>query len=295
MTDQLTNQFLSEASRSPYPFAGPADPFTLAIVDASVTTSVPGDIVLLTDFNPVTGRFAVSAASTVIVALTDPTVRTVFGAYTVLEAVTAQGQVALSFLTANAPPAVTGAVYEFVPKVVTYGSAELLTSVFSGTTEVVTVGGILTLVASANMDLVTTVDSNGNAVVTINAEFDSALPCQEAGIVTHVSEITTVNGVAPDSNGNLTLNGKGVWLVEKIPSVSALRLTTIGAPCCDCPDYVTTFENMRVVASDLKNVWIKVREAQSAYQQQLAYVRFLLQAPIVGSVLPGETDRIATP
>lgn len=291
--DQLTPDFYGQNRWNAYPFTGPLDAFTSAVVDAAVTVpgGLQGEQITLQVFNPA-GNMRVRAGTTVIVETTDPIAVTTFGAYTVWEARTAEGQVSLVFLTANVPPGVVSGTYEFIPSVVSYGPSELVMAVSSGSTEVAGPGEDLTLASGSNVALSYATDAAGNPEITFAAAFDSTLPCTPSTFVSS-RRIKTINGVPPNANGDFMLVGKGIWMVEKVPGSKTVRITNTGAPCCDCEDYLAFFELIRATSDGMGVSSETIVKAQDAYKQLLAYVRFMLNAPVVGGVLPGETDRIA--
>lgn len=290
--DQLTPDFYGQNKWSPYPFTGPLDAFTSAVVDAAVTVpgAAQGEAAVLEIFDPA-GRLQVRAGATVVVALTDPIAVTTFGAYTVWEARTAEGQVSLVFLTASVPPGAAGS-YEFVPTVVSYGPAEILMGVSSGATEVAGPGDDLTLDSGGNVALTYTLDTGGNPEITVTGEFDASQPCTPSS-VTNLRSVKTINGVRPNANGDFIFVGKGIWMVEKVPGAKTIRISNTGSACCDCSDYTAFFELIRATSDGMGTSAGNVVKAQDAYKQLIAYVRFMLNAPVVGGVLPGENDRIA--
>ncbi len=289
---QFTTDFLSQNKHIAYPFVGPATAFNRPFVDASVSTALSGGRVVLRSWDPL-GHFVVYVDSVLLVGPTDLVTKTTFGAYSIWESSSDRGQVTLVFLTATPPPAQLSCNYEFVPHVVTYGAGNDLIAVVAKSQEIAGPGQVAGIVAGPNMDAETTTDSNGNATVVLSAAFDTAKPCGSF-IPATVPFISTINKIQPDKNGNFVFVGKGIFLVEKVPGTNALRLTSVGRECCSCSDYAAVFEIMRKLVGELGPINDTLSKAQSSYLQQLAYVRFLLQSPIVGSVLPGEDDRIAT-
>lgn len=291
--DQLTPDFYGQNHWNAFPFTGPLDNFTSSIVDAAITVpgEAQGEKVILQAFNLV-GAMKVVAGATTIVDVSDPVAITIFGAYTVWEARTAEGQVSLVFLTISPPPNVAGGTYEFIPSAVSYGPAELVLAVSSGASEVAGPGEDLTLLDGSNVELSYDTDSVGNPEITITAEFDSTQPCTPT-TVTNARAIKTINGVPPNANGDFTFVGKGIWMVEKTPGSDVVRITNTGVSCCDCADYLAFFEIIRGTSDGMGEAAGTIVKAQDAYKQLIAYVRFMLNAPVVGGVLPGEIDRIA--
>ena len=60
------------------------------------------------------------------------------------------------------------------------------------------------------------------------------------GIVA-VPYIGSINGLRPDGNGNFTFTGLSTFTVDKVPGSvpPVLRITNVGEPCCECPDYIS--------------------------------------------------------
>lgn len=291
--DQLTPDFYGQNRWNAFPFLGPLDAFTSAIVDAAVTApgGAQGEPVILEIFDPA-GHLQVRAGTVPVVALTDPVAITVFGAYTIWEARTAEGQVSLVFLTTSGPPGVPSGAYEFVPSVISYGPTELVLGVSTGGTEVVGPGEDLTLLDGGNVVLSYATDASGNPEITVTGEFDASQPCVPSTI-TNLRAVKTINGVHPNANGDFLFTGKGIWMVEKVPGSKTIRISNTGTACCDCEDYLAFFELIRTTSGGMGTAAENVVKAQDAYKQLIAYVRFMLNAPVVGGVLPGETDRIA--
>lgn len=291
--DQLTPDFYGQNRWTPYPFTGPLDAFTSAVVDAAVTVpgSAQGEMVTLEAFDPA-GHLQLRAGTSVIISLSDPVAITVFGAYTIWEARTSEAQLSLTFLTASTPPGVASAAYEFIPSVVSYGPTELVLGVSSGGVEVAGPGDDLTLLDGGNVVLSYAADIAGNPEITVAGEFDTTQPCTPSTI-TNLRAVKTINGVPPNANGDFIFTGKGIWMVEKVPGAKVIRISNTGSACCDCSDYLAFFELIRTTSSGMDASAENVVKAQDAYKQLIAYVRFMLNAPVVGGVLPGETDRIA--
>lgn len=291
--DQLTPDFYGQNRWSAYPFTGPLDAFTSAVVDAAITVpgGSQGEQVTLEVFDPA-GHLRVRAGTALVVNTTDPVAVTVFGAYTVWEARTSEGQVSVVFLTANVPPGVFSGTYEFIPSVISYGPVELVTSVSSGATEIAGPGEDLMLLDGSNVGIAYALDTAGNPEITISGAFDATEPCAPSTI-TNLRAVKTINGVPPNTNGDFFFAGKGIWMVEKIPGAKTLRISNTGSACCDCADYTAFFELIRATSNGMDTSADTVVKAQDAYKQLIAYVRFMLNAPVVGGVLPGESNRIA--
>jgi len=291
--DQLTPDFYGQNRWNPFPFTGPLDAFTSAVVDAAITVpgGYQGAAITLQVFDPA-GHLRILAGGSVIIDTTVPVSVTVFGAYTVWEARTTEGQISLAFLTASVPPGVFSGTYEFVPSVVSYGPSELVVAVSSGSTEVAGPGEDLSLLSGSNVSLTYTTDAAGNSEITISAAFDSTLPCTPT-TVTNLRSLKTINGVSPNANGDFRLAGRGIWMVEKVPGSDIVRITNTGFACCDCENYLEFFELLRDTSVRLEAPGDTIVKAQDSYKQLIAYVRFMLNTTVVGGVLPGETDRIA--
>lgn len=294
MSDQLTPDFYGANRWNPYPFTGPHDDFTAAVIDASISTArgQQGLAVTLTDFS-ISGHIEVKVGTETLVALTDIAGVSSFGDYDIWEFLVAEGQVTLVLLRAAISSMVFTGPYEFVPGVISYGPEELVLSMVVDTTEAAGPGENLTLLRGPNINFEVETDPlTGNSTITVNAAFDPTQPCSPESIV-RLPGIRTINGVPPDSNGNFFLGAKGIWLVGKVPGAKELRVSNIGAACCDCQDYEEFFELLRGVVEGLQTPKDNLELVQDAYKQLLAYIRFLLQTQSIGGVLPGETNRLA--
>lgn len=104
--------------------------------------------------------------------------------------------------------------------------------------------GVVTLEAGSNIVLATNSTDPLNPVVTISAQvLETSLlgrcPCEDQA----AQAITSINGVAPDSNGNMTLDGNACIAITG--STPVITLTDkCSTPCCGCSE-------LAVVTADL--------------------------------------------
>lgn len=301
MSDQVTPDFYTSNEGTAYPFVGPSDSFTRPFVDASVTLppGTPVGDVILSRFDLPAGFFEIKAGSEIVIPYGTPVAVTTFGSYVIWEARTAETQAVLVFGAGAAIPVVTSGTYVFQERAVSLGAGRELYVAALGQ-EIAGPGRTLKLADGSYVTLDAEVTETGDTVLTINADF-AVIPgvpipeCKPTDVVAANNGISTVNGIAPNSQGNLTILGDGVYVVDKVPGEAKLLVTNVGEACCDCPDYITFYGSMKTVVISMSDVSTELLKAQDSYKQLLAFARFLLLAPVAGSAAPGDTGRIATP
>jgi hypothetical protein len=293
MTDQVTFNFYSSNEGTQYPFEGPSDAFSRPFVDAqvSVLSADAVEDVVLTQWD-LQGAFEVKSGAQMLIPLGTPVSQVFFGDYCIWEARTTAASVTLVFV-ANAPPvSMVTSSYVFQERAVTRGSAGELYIAVDGV-EVAGPGSTLQLKSGPNVYLSTAPRDSGDATVTFTARFNKANGCNNTQIE-KLPYVFTINDISPDANGNFMLHGEGTYLINKLPGKRALEVTNFGTPCCDCQDYTALYDTMRTVATNYNDIALEILKSQDAYRQLLAYVRFLLQSPVVGGVGADDVDRIAT-
>jgi hypothetical protein len=232
-------------------------------------------------------EFEIRTASTIIIPWGTHVVVTDFGAYWILSAETATAQATIVITKDILTLAfdLTPSGYEFVPNVLSYSSSSLVTLFKASGLDVAGIGATLTVEEGSHVVVDEVVDTVGNSVITFSAVYNPSGPCVPVSLG-NKSPIKTINGVGPaKSTGCFILGRKGTYVIDKIltPGINGISIINVGEPCCSCWDYIDAWEKCRATNTNLASIRDTIREAQENYMTLLAYVRFLLQAPIVGT------------
>ena len=294
MSTKLFFDFYASNAGTSYPFGGPADAFTRNFVDAvvSLPDGVPNEEAVLTKWSP-TGGMEVKVGDTTVIPFDAPVTAQVFGDYVIHEARTPTAQVTLVFAAGAQIPEVTSGAYAFQGNAVSRATAAPFYFVVDGQ-EIAGPGQPLQLAAGANMSIEGADFAGASSEILLGAAFkNDGAPQRLDGFLEEAPAISTINGISPDKHGNFFIEGAGTYVVGRTPGTFGVTVTNVGEPCCDCPDYIAVHSGLDETTQRLDVVAKELSKAQDAYRQLLAYARFLLQAPIVGGVGPGEEDRVA--
>ena len=155
------------------------------------------------------------------------------------------------------------------------------TFVFDGDIELVS-GFNVDLVETDNPEFVDSTPQRGRKFVRIDTSeglgLGNYLDCDPAD-----PPVVTINGIGPDSNGNLALNGDDCYRLE-IPIDEAaqgalpgppwhledntLKIYNNCAPCCDCEDYIHVYDDLeRTVYARAKAVSDKIYSTRDSFRE----------------------------
>ena len=95
---------------------------------------------------------------------------------------------------------------------------------------------------------ITKADFSGVTVLTFNAidGEGTIAECVCAGDIADIGPIRTVNGVAPDAQGNITLIGDDCLVPQPQADENSIKISDVcSKPCCGCPELETLVEDQK--------------------------------------------------
>jgi len=282
----VTPEFYGASRWSAYPFTGPYDTVTSAVIDAqiSVPGSYQGQAVKMTRFINTESSppgIELTCGGVIIFPLSTPVVQSSWGDYLIWTGITESVAITLVIVAGADPVVYNGSGYEFVTHCVSYSAFSTVEAIGSTGYEVAGPGQDAVLQAGSHVSFAVTGATTASPTVTITAQYNPSGPCVPT-VLSRQRSIKSINGVSANSKGDIKLRGKSTFIVDNI--TSGVMLRNVGQPCCDCADYVEVFNLIKAAHADLLEIKESYEEALTAYSQLLNYTKFLLRSPIVGTI-----------
>lgn len=285
----VSPDFYGANQLAPYPFVYELQPFTRAIVDASVTikNEYVGQairVVYLVRSDGGPPQVEIKADTDILIARTQPVVSQVFGAY---EIWTVSGDHGYATFVVDVSEDL--GVYddanglELIEFVINAKGGDEVTAIQALSTEVAGPGQILTIELGSHMEA----EISGQRL-TLHARYRADGPCVPKP-KTNIG-LYFINGEGPDEEGNYQFEGGSTFIVDNMPEDNGIRVLNTASPCCDCVDYERLFNYEVTTHERLEKIRAWLLSNQTRYTGLNNYMKFQLRAPIIDTNLTGNWE-----